>query len=52
MSTSYADRDGNIFHQGSSSPECLENVHPKFVLVVWQKGLLQDLPDVLHVLYL
>ena len=52
MLTSNADRDGGIFHQGSSSLEYLADVHPRFVLVVWQKGLLWHLADVLHVLYL
>ena len=40
MSISSADRDGEIFRQGSSSLEYLDNAYPKFVLVAWQKGLL------------
>ena len=52
MSASDADRDGGILHQGSSSLEYLDNVHPKLVLVVWQKDLVWHLADVLHVLYL
>ena len=41
MSTSDVDRDGGIFHQGSSSLEYLDNVHPRLVPAVWQKDLLQ-----------